>query len=209
MALVLLGSPAAEPLALAEVKLHLKVDTAADDALIANLIVAARQAAEEQGAIALVTQVWRLSLDAFPASPLGWWDGWREGIAAAAGAGAIPLPRPPLMSVGAVRAYDDADVAAVMPPADYYVDTAAWPGRVVLRAGKSWPAVALRPAGGVEVEFSAGFGADGSAVPWAIRQGLLTHIAWLYRNRGDEAAGAAAMPAEALALYRPYRLPRL
>ena len=46
MALVLQTPPAAEPLALAEVKLHLKVDTAADDALIANLIVAARQAAD-------------------------------------------------------------------------------------------------------------------------------------------------------------------
>jgi uncharacterized phiE125 gp8 family phage protein len=206
MALVLLTPPAAEPLSLAEVKLHLKVDTAADDALIANLIVAARQAAEEHGAMALVTQAWRLRLDAFPAGPAGWWDGWRQGSLAAAAAGAIVLPRPPLLSVSAVRAYDDADTASVMPPADYFVDTAAWPGRVVLRAGKSWPAARLRPAGGVEVDFSAGFGAGGSAVPWAIRQGLLTHIAWLYQNRGD---GWAAMPSEAQALYRPYRLPRL
>ncbi len=209
MALVLLTPPAAEPLSLAEVKLHLKVDTATDDALIANVIVAARQAAEEHGALALVAQGWRLRLDAFPGRALGWWDGWREGSVAPAGAGAIVLPRPPLLSVSAVRTYDDADVATVMPAADYFVDTAAWPGRVVLRTAKTWPSTSLRPAGGIEIDFNAGFGADGSAVPWAIRQGLLTHIAWLYQNRGDDASGAAAMPAEALALYRPYRLPRL
>ena len=63
---VLVTAPAAEPLTLAEAKLHLRVDDTADDALIGALITAARQHAEHDTRRALVTQTWKLALDASP-----------------------------------------------------------------------------------------------------------------------------------------------
>jgi hypothetical protein len=206
MALVLVTPPAVEPVSLAEAKLHLRVDGASDDTLIANAIAAARQAAEDFCGLAFIAQTWRLYLDAFPSTPLGWWDGVADG-AIADKQSVIAIPRPPLGSVVSVKTYDDADAATVLPASAYFVDTANRPGRLVLRAGQSWPTTRLRPANGIEVEFTAGYGADGSFVPLPLRQAVLAHVAWLYQHRGDEAA--EGIPAAALALYRPYRVAQI
>jgi Phage gp6-like head-tail connector protein len=202
VALVLLTPPAVEPVSLAEAKSHLRVDGAGDDGLIANAIAAARQAAEDFCGLAFITQTWRLYLDALPATPLGWWDGAADGAVAATQA-AIAMPRPPLASVISLTTYDDADTPAVMDAAAYFADTASRPGRLVLRSGHGWPAARLRPANGVAIEFTAGYGNDASAVPRPLRQGMLAHVAWLYQHRGDDQAGA--IPDQALALYRPFR----
>jgi hypothetical protein len=208
MALVLVTGPAAEPLTLAEAKLHLKVDAADEDSLIQNLIQAARLAAEEETGLALLAQTWRLYLDAFPQAA-GWWGGVREGARSAEVERVIELPRPPLLSVTHVKTYDTVDAASVMPAADYFVDGASRPGRIVLRPHAAWPA-ALRDTNAIEIEYQAGFGAAASNVPVAIRQGMLQHVAALYAARGDGLdMGEAPIPAAALALYRPYRIPRL
>ncbi len=201
--LTLVTAPASEPVSLAEAKAHLRIESADDDSLISALIAAARQAAEAHMRRALITQTWRLTLDRFPAAPQAWWDGVRQGADMPGDGSVIELPRPPLVSVTSVTAYDDADNATVAGAASYFVDTDGKPGRVVLRSGQTWP-TALRVAGGVEVLFVAGYGAAG-AVPQAIRQGILMLIGHLFENREAE-AGAAALPAGVAALWRPYRV---
>ena len=201
--LTLVTAPAAEPVSLAEAKAHLRIDSADDDSLITALISAARQAAESHTRRALITQTWRLTLDRFPAAPQPWWGGVREGADMPAAGSVIELPRPPLVSVTSVTTYDDADNATVASAASYFVDTDGVLGRVALRSGKTWP-VTLRVAGGVEVLFVAGYGAA-SAVPQAIRQGMLMQIGHLYENREAEAAQASP-PAGVAALWRPYRV---
>ena len=201
--LTLVTAPAAEPVSLAEAKAHLRVETADDDSLITALITAAREAAEAHMRRALVTQTWRLSLDRFPAAPQPWWDGVRQGADMPGDGSVIELPRPPLVSVTSVTAYDDADNPTVASAASYYVDSDNEPGRVVLRSGKTWP-VTVRVANGVEVLFVAGYGAAG-AVPQAIRQGMLMLIGHLYENREAEAA-AVALPPGVTAAWRPYRV---
>jgi uncharacterized phiE125 gp8 family phage protein len=114
----------------------------------------------------------------------------------------IALPRPPLVAVTEVRAYDASDAATVIDPASYYVDTASRPGRLVLRAGTLWPA-SLRAVDALAIDFTAGFGDAAHTVPQALRQGLLAHVAQLYAQRGD---GPATAPAAALALYAPFRV---
>lgn len=206
--LTLVTAPASEPLSLAEAKAHLRIESADDDSLISALIAAARQAAEAHMRRALITQTWRLTLDGFPAAPRPWWDGERQGAdmpgASTSGHGSvIEMPRPPLVSVTSVTAYDDADNATVASASSYFVDADAEPGRVVLRSGQTWP-VAGRVANGVEVLFVAGYGAA-SAVPQAIRQGMLMLIGALFENREAEAA-ADALPLGVAALWRPYRV---
>lgn len=62
-------APASEPLDLTDVKLHLRVEHNADDALITALIQAAREQAESYTGRALITQTWVLT-DTAPADPL-------------------------------------------------------------------------------------------------------------------------------------------
>lgn len=212
MALVLVAGPAAEPVSRAEAKLHLKVETTEEDSLIDALIVAARQACEAVTGLALITQTWRLFLDGFPGNEEVWWDGARDGARSANRAEALVIPRPPLIAIVHVKVYDQNDAATVMEASDYQVDSASRPGRVLLRDHAQWPAVSLRPANGVEIEFQAGFGASANAVPAQLRQGILQHVAHLYAHRGDQldrdgrAVETVALPLPVSALYRPYRL---
>ena len=66
MALVLVTPPAIEPIALADAKAHLRVDGFAEDILIGSLILTSRLHIEAALGLALITQAWQLTLDAFP-----------------------------------------------------------------------------------------------------------------------------------------------
>ncbi len=59
MALTLLTPPIAEPLSLSEAKTYLRVSHSADDGLIAELIIAARQMVETRLAMGLIDQSWQ------------------------------------------------------------------------------------------------------------------------------------------------------
>src|SRR6185437_12960954 len=67
MSSILLTPPAAEPLALDEARAFLRLDTHDDDEIVVALIAAARLHIETQTRRALITQGWRLTLDAWPA----------------------------------------------------------------------------------------------------------------------------------------------
>lgn len=192
--LTLLTPPAAEPVSLASAKVHLRIDHSADDALITDLITAARQMAEAFTGRAFITQTWKLVMDEAPS------------------AGFIALPRPPLASVTHVKTYDEADTATTMNASNYFVDTVSQPGRVILRSSGVWPTVS-RSANGFEVQYVAGYGSQASDVPLALRQGILSHIAHLYENRGEGLSPQGDVmqsfaPASALSLYLPYRVLR-
>ena len=98
----------------------------------------------------------------------------------------IELPWIPLVSVQEVRTYDLVDTEQVADVASYRVDTSsdAMVGRVILRAGYTWPPVG-RSRNGVEVDYTAGY--DGTIL--TIPQPLVLAIAMLathfYTNRGD------------------------
>ena len=66
MPVILISEPEEEPLSLADAKLFLRVEHDAEDALITNLVRAARRHVETQTGRRLVTQIWRLVLDAWP-----------------------------------------------------------------------------------------------------------------------------------------------
>lgn len=59
-------APAAEPITLATVKAHLRVDTQADDALLGIYLQAAREAVEAASGRSLVNKLYRQSHDHFP-----------------------------------------------------------------------------------------------------------------------------------------------
>lgn len=186
MGLVLTSAPAAEPVSLAEAKLHCKVDGSDDDTLLTALIVAARRLAEQQTGRALVTQTWKQTFDAFPLA-------------------ALALERPPLQSVTSVKYYDPAGVQQTLDAGAYTVHTSSQLGLVAPAAGTCWPSTQVRLEA-VEIVFVAGYGAA-AAVPQEVKQWMLLHVGTWYEYR--EAAGEKRDPLPFVdALLDPYRILR-
>jgi len=163
-----LSTPAAEPLTLAEAKLHLRVDITDDDSLITALIVTARQQAEHRTGRALVSQQWRLGLDQFPDDSL-------------------ELPKPRLVSVQSVTYLDSNGTRQTLSGGDYEVITDELVGRLVPAFGKSWPDCREHP-GSVQVSYTCGYGAA-SDVPQSIKAWMLLAIGAWYENREALTAG--------------------
>src|SRR5690606_8898562 len=101
MTLIRTAGPAVEPVTLAGMKEHLRVTHDSEDALITDLIKAAREEVERSTSLALIEQTWRLSL-----------DGWPPGRI-------VRLKRNPVVSVTSVMVYDEDGEGSLMPPEDY------------------------------------------------------------------------------------------
>lgn len=190
MALICVEPPTAEPVALADAKLHLRVDGDDEDALIAGLITAARAYVETicRPQLALMRQTWRLVLDAWPSTAR------------------IELRPYPLQGVLAVRYRPLGESEPVtLTPETYLVDTASEPGRLLARNG--WPGGALEPMNGFEVEFVAGT-EEPHETPAVIRQAMLLLVGHWYENREIQVttgAVPAALAFTVTALLRPWR----
>jgi len=117
--------------------------------------------AEHRTGRALITQIWEVTLDAFPSG---------HGVAAA-----IQLPHAPLASVDHVKFYDADGVLATLHPDDYFVDTKSEPGCIMPAPGRVWPATAAR-ANAIEVLYVCGYGPDEASVPAAIKGYILGMI---------------------------------
>jgi uncharacterized phiE125 gp8 family phage protein len=187
MTAILLTPPAIEPLTLADAKLYLRVAHDDDDDLITSLIAAARSHVEGRARRALITQVWRITRDAWPPD------------------GRFVLPLAPAREVVAARVYDADGVAHATDTQAFIVEVGAAPGVV---AFSPWfvPAPG-RAAGGVELDVSFGYGDAAIDVPTPLIQAMRLLLAHWYENRGVVMADAAsaAMPAGVDALLAPYR----
>ena len=186
MPLTLNTPPAAEPVTLAEAKLHLKVDTADDDALITRLIAAARARAEWHTGRAFVTQTWTLHLDTWPCD------------------GVIELPLPPLQAVASIVTTARDGSTTTLDPSRYTVDIASAPARIALAANTA-PPTNLRRINAIAITFTAGYG-DATEVPASIKEAILDLTGQMYANRGEL---PEELPLDALALLAPYRILKL
>lgn len=205
MPMQLITPPAAEPVSLAEAKLHLRVDFDEDDALIQALISAARQTAEMLTQRQLVTARWRMVLDSFPSCGL---MGVPAGQTFTLPGHAILIPKSPMQSVLEIRYLDMAGVSQVMPSAHYTVDKACEPARITPVFGQIWP-VALPQIGAVSVSFDAGYG-SAADVPEGLKSWIKLRLGSLYAHR-EEVASMARGRIDPLpfvdGLLDPYKVP--
>src|SRR3972149_3116918 len=107
---------------------------------IETLIRAVRDDVETFTSRALITQTWRLYLDAFP----------RESY--------IEIPKPPLQTISSVKYTDSAGTETPMVlTTDYLVDSVSKEssrcGRIVLPYSGSWPTATLHPVNPLAIEF--------------------------------------------------------
>ncbi len=188
MTAALITGPALEPVALADVKAHLRIDSDDEDALLTAAIVSARVHVESATRRALIEQAWRIYLDAWPRKRF------------------LRLPVAPLISVDAVTIYDFAGDPQVVDPDDYEADVVSSPARMVLAA--TAPAPVGRAVNGIEIDVTAGYGATSVDVPAALRQAVLMLVAHWYEHRGAVGHDLAVLvaPLGFEALIAPYRL---
>lgn len=140
MSLFLVTAPASEPVSLDEVKLHLRVDSTAEDALIAGLNTSARDYAESFTQRAIPQQTWDYKLCAFPCE--------------------IWLPKAPCISVTSITYIAPDGTSTVLDSALYTVDAPVGPkaraARIVPAYQQSWPQTRNVP-NAVVVRFVAGY----------------------------------------------------
>jgi uncharacterized phiE125 gp8 family phage protein len=201
---IMIAPPAAEPVSLAEAKAWLRVDTTSEDAAIASLIGAARDAVEQATNRRLVTQSWRIVVDAWPFTQGA--DGSLALLATRPSSGVreVALRIAPLVSVTAVRVYDSGGQPQILAASMWRLVGALDRRRLLFNAAPPAPGV---PAGGIEIDVVAGFGAAGD-VPAPLRQAVLELVAQGFENRGD-ADAQTGLPKRVAMLLAPWRRGRL
>ncbi|MEM9572108.1 MAG: head-tail connector protein [Pseudomonadota bacterium] len=153
--------PAAEaPLSLDTVKAFLRIGHDGEDALIADLLEAARERLEQVAGLALVVQTVRVCRTEWPSGLHG--RGAR-------------LPMAPVQQLDAVRVVD-ADGAAVEQTEFFSLNC----GRLALRPWTVLPMLAI--GAHIEIDLQVGFGAA-TDVPDDLREALLHLIGDMYRSR--------------------------
>jgi len=177
--LVQTAKPAVEPITIPQAKNFLRVDVPDDDDLIESLIMGAREACEAFIRGFLITQTWKVTLDAWPAdqSP-------------------IEIPIEPLQSVTSATWTDQTGAVTTLnawngSSGDYILDTDHEPARLVLPPNQSWPSQSLWPVSPIQITVKAGFGDTADSVPRSYINGMRMCIAHWYENRpAVESSGA-------------------
>lgn len=189
MTLTLTAPPAAEPVALADIKAFLKIEHDDEDALIGALVAAARLHVEAAVRRVLIAQGWRLTLDAWP-------------VAGAAGR-RIDIPLGPVLEIGTLAVLDAAGIPRPLDPAAWTADTSGIPARIEVRDA---PPPGL-PLGGIRIDYTAGYGGPAD-VPAPLVQAVRLIAAHWYETREPVAFGGPAhlVPETIAALIAPYRV---
>lgn len=215
--------PAVEPVSLAEMKTHLRVDDDLydDDTLIQSLISAARQWVEETCGRSLITQTWRLAMPGFPGAtgvlgvPVYRVDPLTLPGTPVSGSVAfryaLRLPRGIVRSVTKVeyRAAPDGALTTLDTGA-YFLSSDEWGATITPTPGSIWPISLVHPESAV-VTYVAGYGDNASDVPSAICAAIKLLAGHLYENReavvvSESRAVVASVPFTVDALLGPYRV---
>jgi uncharacterized phiE125 gp8 family phage protein len=192
MTLVLNVPALVEPITLAEAKAHLRVDSPAEDVLIAALISTSRLQIEAALSLSLIDQSWSLFLDDWPPPPQ-----------------LIVLPVAPVRTLTALRTYAADDTPTAHAVSHLQLDPDLHQPRVHRRQDTVATAP-RRPMNGIEIAFLAGFGPTPADVPAPLRQALLQLTAHWFEHRGGVADAAdARIPAGISTLLTPWRRSRL
>jgi len=156
----------AEPITVAQLKTHLRIDTTAEDTLLALYITAARQAAEEITKRALIDTQWELTFDDFCSTR-------------------IDLPRPPLAtaSTEVVITYtkttgDSTTLASTV----YAVETRNEPGFIRLAYESTWPDDVQETEGAISITYRSGYTTSNRA-PEAVKHWIRLRAGQMYEHR--------------------------
>lgn len=180
--------PVSEPVTIQQLDAQLRGDgilAQEEPEFLAATIKAAREYVEEFTRRALINQTWRLTMDYWPSTKehgLGWWDGVRQGSLTMDQQGYVELPIAPLQAVAEVRTFNQDNTSQVFASSNYFLDTGATPGQLILNDGITWP-IFTRTRNGIQIDYVAGYGTSATAVPGALIAAILGLATHWYENR--------------------------
>ncbi len=183
MTLTLITGPATEPVDRVDAKLHLRISGIEEDILIDGLIAAARLSIEAHAGVALISQTWKWTLDAWPGD-------------------VMELPLGPTTSIVSVAV----DGAPLSPSA--YTLVPGRPARLLSDTGARWTPPTTK-AGGIEIIFAAGFGSSETDVPRDLRHAILMLVAHWFENREPASFAGTTLPTSVTAILAPHKQVRL
>ena len=185
----------ANPVTLAEAKLHLRIDSSAEDDLIGTLITAATRWAEDYTDRTFCHTQWEMRIDSFygPVGSPVQFGLKADGNNIEGRQGTVPnldieLPRPPMVQTGTATAvaitYTPAAGASTttLDAVEYRVDRQATPGVCRPLYGKTWP-THLVDQNSTVVSWYAGYSATGTSVPAPVKSAILMLVAHLWKHR--------------------------
>lgn len=187
--------PAAEPLALAEMRTFLYLSAVGSpasnpqDDYVTALILAARKRAESDLQRALISQTWDIFYDCFPNNEI------------------IPVPLPPLQSVTTIKYFDPSGTEQTLSDSTYLVDANSQPARITPTEGNSWPSIQVRT-NAVTVRIVTGYGDASTDVPADILMAMKIAVGHWFENRQEVVVGATAseVPFAYKALIQSHRM---
>lgn len=160
MGLSLVTPPASYPVTRAEAKERARIEGEVSDSAVDGLIAASTKFIEDYLGRSLMSQTWKLTLDAFTDS--------------------ILLPRGPVQSVTSIDYFDTSGNAQTVATSVYTLDNSSDPQWVVRNSTASWPAT-LDAVNAVSVTFVSGY----AALPESIKLALLLMIEHLNEGAGE------------------------
>lgn len=161
MSLILQTAAVALPVTLAEARLHLRVDSTTEDALITALLGAATLDAEHITGRALMPQKWQLTVDSF--------------------AHCLDLQRAATAVDSVIYVAVGGTPTTLANTVYQFVGLSDYRARVVLAYGQSWPDIQTQPEA-VRVLFSCGY-ANAAAVPEPVKAWIKLRVGALFENR--------------------------
>lgn len=184
-------APAVRVVSFEEAKAHLRVDSSHEDELIEGLVLAAEARLDGWAGLlgrCMINQTWRASFSGFCWSTM-----------------ALPFPD---VSSATIRYFDPDGVDSEIDAADFRLIETATSTSIEWRDGFGLPSRAVR-SDAVRVELVAGFGANATDVPAAIRHAIKLLVGGWYENREESVIGVsvASLPVSLAAesLIAPYR----
>lgn len=199
--MVLLTGPGVEPLTLAEAKAWIRVTNNAEDALITDLITAARMHFESVTGISCITQQWQLQYSSIPVryGEYGLEYGLAPSMTRFVGAPngrEFILPRAPFISLDEFKYKDGSGVQQtfdITPGVNLTLGSVGSRnsfGRIWLNDGVDWPEIGNFP-DAIQIKFTAGLGSDPSVAtyPRDLKMAIRWLVAHYYENRGAAGQG--------------------
>jgi uncharacterized phiE125 gp8 family phage protein len=190
MNITTLAAPAAMPLGLAEAKEYLRIGYDGEDDLVSSLIAGAAARVEQEAGLALIARTLRVTLDQWPRG--------------AVELRTTRLPVRPAASLAAVRVKGADGTASTV--TDRFALEAGRSARLVWVNGAfPWPGAR---AGGIEIDYVAGFGTEPDDVADELRLAVKRLVAFGYHARDAETI-AGKLPEDVAGLLAPWRRVRL
>lgn len=166
---------AAEPVTVAEMKEHLRVDWDEEDTYIGDLITACRRMFTGMTNRVCVNEKYTERFENWPRDK-----------------GEILLQRAPLSTVSTVVYTDTAGATNSWASSNYTTVTGQEPGRLVLKFSGQWPTDSLQPGLPIVVTYTSGYGTSADDVPADLKLAIKAMVAHYYDNREPVVVGTIA-----------------